>query len=855
MERFIAKFAVAVLGLFALRKPVVAAVAGPPWPAAASSPSPPTTACSGAGPPIGLNEVKVGVPLPWSVTRSCSDRGRTRRACRAWRSSAGTSPTRRRWPWASAHEVAEAEGFEAACLARLEEFADKDPPRVATTKAWLREAALARDAGPRGRAAWASSSTPGSPPGARAKIRETVAALAPEGLSRGQIGLAGGGARARSATRAAKTTADERRARGWRRPRGASPRPSSRRASSPRARGTRTRSRTRRPRGRGPARAEARRRRRRACTAARRPGRKRLTKMPADPSGRRPAASAARTSGGMTLRPQPSRRSRAVAAREEVGARPPRRRSPSQHRTPSGTTETSPAPGEERAERHRDVGGHGREDVLERRERHQHEVGRERAAATRARRGGGQARGDGLVHEVDERAEGAAHRARHPDLAGAAGRVAGRLRLALQGVAHLGRFARPWRSASAPARGSRGRRRSRSTRRRAAPPPRSRGRAPPPGGRAGRPYFTSVQVGWRIAVPGCCGTGPRAGQHLARPEGAGSRACAARGPSSARIAGPRARERARAGRGVGHHRVAGRRSTRARAPRPSAARPVRGFGEALAREGHAAAEAGDALRAGAPRRPAHAQDLVHRARPWRAVLARLGPEDAGEAAREVDDAARLAVAGAPSRGEAGRGRAAAASSGPRRGTRPGATAWAQARDRARRAARRAAADRARRAARPQAAPAPAPRRGAKWSAAATTARRRGPGRVPRRLQLLHERAGVDLHRARGLAHRVAGAGRDALVGEVGLERVRAVAVLGLPSAPSRVELARDHDALARGEREVARRAARLAEAALDAAVGERRDRAAGLQVLEVGARGRRSARRPGSGCRRGRAAA
>ena len=41
-----------------------------------------------------------------------------------------------------ADEVCEAEGFEAACLERLAEFAEKDPLALGTTKAWLREGVL-----------------------------------------------------------------------------------------------------------------------------------------------------------------------------------------------------------------------------------------------------------------------------------------------------------------------------------------------------------------------------------------------------------------------------------------------------------------------------------------------------------------------------------------------------------------------------------------------------------------------------------------------------------------------------------------------------------------------------------------
>jgi hypothetical protein len=40
-------------------------------------------------------------------------------------------------------ELADADGFEAACRARLDEFIDKDARALAATKAWLREGVLA----------------------------------------------------------------------------------------------------------------------------------------------------------------------------------------------------------------------------------------------------------------------------------------------------------------------------------------------------------------------------------------------------------------------------------------------------------------------------------------------------------------------------------------------------------------------------------------------------------------------------------------------------------------------------------------------------------------------------------------
>jgi len=79
-----------------------------------------------------------------------------------------------------ADEVAEAEGFEATCLARLAEYADKDSPAFATTKAWLREGVLAEMmAHESGRVGpfldgWFSAGT-------QERIRATVASLRAKG--------------------------------------------------------------------------------------------------------------------------------------------------------------------------------------------------------------------------------------------------------------------------------------------------------------------------------------------------------------------------------------------------------------------------------------------------------------------------------------------------------------------------------------------------------------------------------------------------------------------------------------------------------------------------------------------------
>src|SRR5512136_2269492 len=69
MERFMGAFAVAVWALYGLPKPVVAAVSGAAVAGGCILALTADHRLLKRGAPIGLNEVKVGVPLPWSVTR------------------------------------------------------------------------------------------------------------------------------------------------------------------------------------------------------------------------------------------------------------------------------------------------------------------------------------------------------------------------------------------------------------------------------------------------------------------------------------------------------------------------------------------------------------------------------------------------------------------------------------------------------------------------------------------------------------------------------------------------------------------------------------------------------------------
>jgi enoyl-CoA hydratase len=141
MKRFMESFALAVWVLYGLPKPVVAAVSGAAVAGGCILALTADHRVLKRGAPIGLNEVKIGVPLPWSVTRllrATVHAPALSRIALLGRNFTDTEAVE----LGLADEVAQAEGFEAACVARLEEYADKDPHALAATKAWLREGVL-----------------------------------------------------------------------------------------------------------------------------------------------------------------------------------------------------------------------------------------------------------------------------------------------------------------------------------------------------------------------------------------------------------------------------------------------------------------------------------------------------------------------------------------------------------------------------------------------------------------------------------------------------------------------------------------------------------------------------------------
>jgi 3,2-trans-enoyl-CoA isomerase len=179
MERFLTRFGDATISFFALRKPTVAAIAGHAVAGGCVLALTTDHRILRRGSQIGLNEVRVGLPLPWSVAillKAAVPPTALSRVALLGQNFKDEEAV----ALGLAHEVMEADGFEAACLARVLEFVDRDTGAVGTTKAYLRDAALremrAQESARQGEFldAWFS-------PVGRTKIRETMDALAKRG--------------------------------------------------------------------------------------------------------------------------------------------------------------------------------------------------------------------------------------------------------------------------------------------------------------------------------------------------------------------------------------------------------------------------------------------------------------------------------------------------------------------------------------------------------------------------------------------------------------------------------------------------------------------------------------------------
>jgi enoyl-CoA hydratase/carnithine racemase len=142
MGAFMLDFSALLTDLFALKKPVVAAVNGAAVAGGCLLALTADWRVAKRGAPMGLNEVKVGVPLPWSAVMLLKT------AAPAFAQTAVALLGRNFEGEAAkshglAHEIAEPEAFDGVIAERLAEFAEKDAYAFGVTKGYLRGPAVA----------------------------------------------------------------------------------------------------------------------------------------------------------------------------------------------------------------------------------------------------------------------------------------------------------------------------------------------------------------------------------------------------------------------------------------------------------------------------------------------------------------------------------------------------------------------------------------------------------------------------------------------------------------------------------------------------------------------------------------
>ncbi len=143
MEEFMDHFGSTMLSLYTYPKPVVAALSGHAVAGGCVMSLNADWRILRQGARIGLNEVKVGVPLPYGVAILL--REMVHRPYLTEIALLGNNFTDQRAVEVGlVHEIHGAEGFEEHCLARAREFAERDLAAFAITKKYLRSTALER---------------------------------------------------------------------------------------------------------------------------------------------------------------------------------------------------------------------------------------------------------------------------------------------------------------------------------------------------------------------------------------------------------------------------------------------------------------------------------------------------------------------------------------------------------------------------------------------------------------------------------------------------------------------------------------------------------------------------------------
>lgn len=143
MEAFLRKFSRCMLSLYTYPGPVVAAINGPAVAGGCVLAMTADWRVLRRGARIGLNEIKVGVPLPWGVAQIMREglvASRIEEVCLLGLNYSDEEAL----ATGLAHEVAGEEGFEASAMRRLAEFASKDAKAFHRTKEYLRASVAER---------------------------------------------------------------------------------------------------------------------------------------------------------------------------------------------------------------------------------------------------------------------------------------------------------------------------------------------------------------------------------------------------------------------------------------------------------------------------------------------------------------------------------------------------------------------------------------------------------------------------------------------------------------------------------------------------------------------------------------
>ncbi|MFQ5671233.1 MAG: enoyl-CoA hydratase/isomerase family protein [Acidobacteriota bacterium] len=143
MEVFMDQFGTTLLSLYTFPKPLVAGISGHAIAGGCVLALTADWRILKEGASIGLNEVRVGVPLPFSVAlllREMIRRPFLGEVALLGRNFSGEAAVAA----GLVHELCGGDRFEASCISRLEEYASRDPAALAITKKYLRSVTLER---------------------------------------------------------------------------------------------------------------------------------------------------------------------------------------------------------------------------------------------------------------------------------------------------------------------------------------------------------------------------------------------------------------------------------------------------------------------------------------------------------------------------------------------------------------------------------------------------------------------------------------------------------------------------------------------------------------------------------------